>query len=233
MITKIEASKRFLADHGWLKTHLLFSFADYQDPNNVQFGNLRVFNDDVIAPGAGFPEHPHENMEIVTIVLEGKLTHKDSIGNIGTINPGEVQHMTAGSGIIHAEYNNSNHPVHLYQIWLFPREKNLTPTYGQKNFSNNFIKNKLLPIASGSEQEGAMKMQTEATIYVTELETNNTISYVIPEKRGIFMYIQSGNVLINNLDFISNDQARIVNEKEITITAQENSKFIMIEVLLN
>ncbi len=232
MIEKIEASKRFFADHGWLKTHLLFSFADYQDPKNTNFGSLRVFNDDIVAAGAGFPEHPHDNMEIVTIVLEGELTHKDSLGNIGTLKPGEVQRMTAGSGVIHSEYNNSEKPVHLYQIWIFPRSENLPPSYEQKDFSNNFLKNTLIPVASGENKGKVMIMQTDATVYITDLEVNKTITHSLNHNRGLFIYIQTGNLEINRLDFSTGDQARITNEPEISLIAKESTKCIIIDVPL-
>ena len=232
MIEKIEASQRFFADHGWLKTHLLFSFANYRDPENTHFGSLRVFNDDIVAAGAGFPEHPHDNMEIVTIVLEGELTHKDNLGNIGILKPGEVQRMSAGSGIIHAEYNNSENPVHLYQIWIFPRSENLPPSYEQKDFSINFSKNTLIPVASGKHQEGAMIMQTDATVYIADLEANTTTSHSLNHNRGLFIYIQNGNLEINGIGFSINDQARIINESEIILKAKENTKCILIDVPL-
>ena len=138
MITKISSSSRHHADHGWLSTYFLFSFAEYYDPQNLEFGNLRVFNDDTIAPHSGFSEHDHDNMEIVTIVHEGTLTHRDSMGSVGAISAGEVQYMSAGTGVTHAEMNDGGVPVHLFQIWLYPNEKNAAPRYEQKRFLKPF-----------------------------------------------------------------------------------------------
>lgn len=129
MIKIIPKGKRHFSDFGWLKTYWLFSFSDYFDPDNTRFGALRVFNDDIVAPGTGFPTHPHREMEIITIVLEGEITHKDSMGNKMVIRAGDVQRMSAGTGIIHSEFNLGDEPVHFYQIWIYPDEAELQPGY--------------------------------------------------------------------------------------------------------
>ncbi len=231
MIKRIPAAIRYHADHGWLKTHLLFSFANYQDEKNMHFGTLRVFNDDYIDAHNGFSEHEHDNMEIVTIVLEGELTHKDSLGNKGVIKAGEVQQMSAGSGITHAEMNESDAPVHLYQIWLFPNKLSLPTLYGQKDFSN-IEKNTLVAIASGEDKAGALPMQTMATIYKAELEAEATINYTLKENRGLFIYVSDGILKINDEVLNTGDQARIKDEKSVSIVTVGKAKLIIIDVPL-
>ena len=161
----IKANQRHFSDFGWLQTHWLFSFANYFDPRNIQFGALRVFNDDLVAPGTGFPTHPHEEMEIVTIVLDGEMTHADSMGNNAVIRTGDVQRMSAGTGLTHSEFNLASQPVHFYQIWIFPDEAGLRPTYDQKSFHPDAWRNRLLPLASGQHLPGTVSFHTDATIY--------------------------------------------------------------------
>lgn len=246
MVTKIPADRRHFADHGWLRTYYLFSFADYYDPANVNFGTLRVFNDDVIAARSGFSEHDHANMEIVTIVLDGELTHGDNMGTGGTIRAGEVQYMSAGSGVTHSEMNRSDAPVHLYQIWLLPDVEDAEPRYAQKDFSSIPKANILLPVASGSfpppagggversETEGSLngtlEMRTDATIFLSELEMGRTIEHGLLTGRGAFIYVTEGRLDINGTDFMANDQARITHETSLRIKAREDSKFILIDV---
>lgn len=230
MIKRIAAEKRHLSDRGWLTAYYLFSFADYFDASNIEFGNLRVFNDDQIGPHAGFPDHPHENMEIITMVLEGELTHRDSMGHESKIQAGEVQYMSAGAGIIHAEMNRGDVPVHSYQIWIIPSESDLIPTYHQKDFSDVLTKNVLVPLVSGEDKIGAIPMHANATIYNAELEAGNSISFVPNENRGIFIYPREGKLTINDVDLNPGDQARISDEDEIIITALENAKFVLIDV---
>lgn len=229
VITKIEASKRHFAKYEWLKTHYLFSFADYFDPMNLQFGVLRVFNDDTINAYSGFDEHGHENMEIVTIMLEGRLTHRDSLGNTVTIKAGEVQRMTAGTGVIHAEKNLTDEPVHLYQLWFLPNKPGLAPSYEQKEFS--FLeKNRLTPIVSSVPAEGALSLAADAALSLGELETGAELSYEVKQARGVFIYVQSGTLRINNRGFSSGDQARISEEPQLMLCADTDAKFIFIDV---
>jgi redox-sensitive bicupin YhaK (pirin superfamily) len=232
MISKIPSSNRHYIDHGWLKTYHLFSFADYFDPRNMNFGTLRVFNDDSIDGQTGFGEHHHENMEIVTIVLIGELTHKDSMGNIGTIKAGEVQYMSAGTGVTHAEMNAGDEPVHLYQIWILPDEEGLPPLYSQRDF-REASKNVLVPVASGQSKEGSLPMRTDSTIYTSKLEAGQTIRYSLPSGRGAFIYITQGNLKIYNTEFETGDQARIRGAEELTITALKDTQFILIDVSMN
>lgn len=232
MITKIEANKRHLAFHGWLKSFQLFSFADYYDPENMNFGSLRVFNDDWIDAQAGFGDHSHENMEIVTIVLEGEITHKDSMGNNKVIKVGEVQRMSAGTLVVHSELNLTDKPLHLYQIWIVPREQDLKPTYEQKDFSGISNKNILLPVAAGAPVGEALLINTDATIFTSDLEKGNVIEHRLEHGRGAFLYLREGALVINGIEYNSFDQARIIDEEKLKITAMANTKFVLIDVPL-
>lgn len=229
MFAIIPAEQRHFADHGWLKTHYLFSFADYYDPANVEFGAIRVFNDDVVAPGAGFPPHPHAEMEIVTIVLEGEITHQDSTGTKETIGAGEVQAMTAGAGIVHSEFNLSSEPLHLYQIWIRPEKDRLPNSYGQKKFGPQDWKNKLAALASGKDAAGALPINADATIYRCELFPGKRIEYASRERK-IFIYITDGELAINGKLLKKNWQARIEDGGKLEIEAAKKASFVLIDV---
>ena len=234
MIRKIPAANRYEAKHDWLRTYHLFSFAMYQDRGNMNFGALRVFNDDYIDGENGFGAHQHDNMEIVTIVHKGKLTHQDSMGNTGTISKDEVQYMSAGTGVTHAEVNQEKEPIHLYQIWIMPDEQNQTPQYAQKDFSN-LPKNALVPVASGqtnSEQDlnGAIPIRTNSTIYKANLDAGGTVRYTLGHDRGLFIYLQSGQIEINGVEFSKEDQAKIMDETDIIIKGLETAELVAIDV---
>lgn len=230
MIRIIPAADRNLSDFGWLKTYWLFSFADYYDPENIQFGALRVFNDDIVQPGTGFPTHPHREMEIITIVLHGEITHKDSMGNASVIRTGDVQRMSAGAGLTHSEFNLGDEPVHFYQIWIFPDESKLKPSYAQKTFDRNDWKNRLLPVASGQNRENAVTFHTDATIYRCDLDKDNEIPLKMGDTRRIFIYLAEGELDINGVRITNEDQARIDLAPEIKIKALKDSRFILIDV---
>jgi quercetin 2,3-dioxygenase len=232
MIKKILASSRHHASHGWLSTYHLFSFADYYDPENMNFGSLRVFNDDTIDAHSGFGAHSHQNMEIITIVLEGKLTHKDSLGNVGMIGKGEVQYMSAGTGVTHAEVNEGDAPVHLYQVWITSKEKNLPPLYAQRDFSVISNRNSLLPVAAGIQEGETLFIRTDAVIYTSTLEEGASIQYETKDKRGSFVYITSGVLSINGETYEAGDQARIEGEETLHLTAATQAHFILIDVPL-
>ena len=229
----IRADERHFSDYGWLQTHWLFSFSDYYDPTNLRFGALRVFNDDVVQPKSGFPTHPHREMEIVTTVLSGELTHEDTTGGRGVIRAGEVQRMSAGTGIAHSEFNLSDEPVHLYQIWIFPDEKGLKPGYEQRSFSAVSKKNRLLPVASGQGLADTVAIHSDATIYMSELEAGRSIDYEANISRGVFVYVTGGTLSINGERLQSKDQARIGTEGRISIKAEEDASLILIDVSRN
>ena len=231
MIIKVEAKERFLAEHGWLSSYHLFSFAEYYDPYNMHFGTLRVFNDDYIDGKNGFPPHRHENMEIITIVLEGELSHEDSMGNRSTIQEGEVQYMSAGKGVVHSEMNHGSKRTHLYQIWLLPKRNSLTPTYDQKNFSES-KKNELVPVVSDAPAGDAIIIQADATIYKGCFEQGKSYTHSIEQGRGVFIYVTEGTLLINETLFEKGDQARIEDEETIMLTAQTEARFILIDTAL-
>ncbi|HVG22039.1 MAG TPA: pirin family protein [Blastocatellia bacterium] len=230
MIRTIRAGERHFSDFGWLKTYWLFSFDTYHDPNNVQFGSLRVFNDDVVKPGGGFPTHHHREMEIITTVLSGEITHQDSIGNKTVIKAGDVQRMTAGTGIAHSEHNLGDSPVHLYQIWIHPGVRGLTPGYDQKSFEPESRKNRLLPVASGRETAGAVAIHTDSTIYMADLGAGNSVDFEMGDGRGVFVYVTSGELGVNEARLTTKDQARIDSESALRLEAYDDTSMILIDV---
>ena len=230
MIRHITAAQRHYSEHGWLKTHWLFSFADYYDPTNIQFGALRVFNDDIVDAHSGFPTHPHREMEIVTLVLDGEITHQDSTGNKQVMKPGMVQRMSAGTGIQHSEMNLSDKPVHFYQIWIEPDERGIAPGYASTTFDPESWHNTLLPIASGEGKEGAVPFHTAASIYRTQLDAGKSVEHKQCALRRVFIYTSDGELNVNGVVLQANDQARIDEEETITITANKDTHFVLIDV---
>lgn len=230
MIDIIKASDRHFSDFGWLQTYWLFSFSSYFDPHNIQFGALRVFNDDVVQPGRGFPTHPHEEMEIITIVLTGEMTHEDSMGNKTVIYPGDVQRMSAGTGLTHSEFNLAEETVHFYQIWIFPDIPKLEPTYDQRTYQPEQWKNTLLPVASGQGILGTVTFHTDATLYRSDLDAGKTVNFKNTHGRRIFIYLTSGQLSLNGQPLTEKEQARIDIEEPLTIKAKTNAEFILIDV---
>ena len=230
MIRTIKADDRHFSDFGWLKTYWLFSFSTYYDPENISFGALRVFNDDVVEPGTGFPTHPHEEMEIITIVLQGEMTHEDSMGNQTVIKAGDVQRMSAGTGLTHSEFNLADKPVHFYQIWIFPDTKGLRPTYDQRTFSPETFRNRLVPVASGQGIPETVTFHTEATIYRSELDSGVTVEHKSCALRRVFVYLTEGEIEINGKEIKEKEQARIDEVDDVLIKAQRESGFILIDV---
>jgi quercetin 2,3-dioxygenase len=233
MIKIVRSDERHFSDLGWLKTYWLFSFDHYYDPDNLQFGALRVFNDDVVASQTGFPTHSHREMEIITIVLSGEITHRDSTGANTVIKAGEVQRMTAGTGISHSEYNLADQPVHLYQIWILPGERGLKPGYDQRSFAAEAVKNRLSPVASGRDLAGVVSVHTDATIYMSELEAGNSLDFSAGPSRGVFLYVTTGDLGINEQRLRTKDQARIEGEHALRIEAFDDSSFVLLDVPFN
>jgi redox-sensitive bicupin YhaK (pirin superfamily) len=230
MIDIVKTDSRYFSDFGWLKTYWLFSFSDYFDPHNIQFGSLRVFNDDVVVPGKGFPTHPHEEMEIVTIVLEGEITHQDSMGNKAVMKPGDVQRMSAGTGLTHSEFNLTDRPVHFYQIWIFPDTPELKPSYDQKTYDPSQWKNNLFPVASGLNIQETVTFHTNATIYRCDLEKRKEVSLADTSGRRPFIYLTAGRLTVNHNELFSKEQARMDFDEPLIIKAVENSEFILIDM---
>jgi redox-sensitive bicupin YhaK (pirin superfamily) len=230
MIEVIKSDKRHFSDFGWLKTYWLFSFSNYYDPHNIQFGALRVFNDDIVEPGRGFPTHPHEEMEIVTIVMKGEMTHQDSMGNKAVIKAGDVQRMSAGTGLTHSEFNFSDEPVHFYQIWIYPDHAGLIPSYDQKSYHSNDWKNRLYPVASGQDIHGSVTFHTDATIYRCSLEAEKSVMHKETAERRVLLYLSDGQVSLNGMALKAKDQARIDIDAPLVIQAQQPSELILIDV---
>jgi redox-sensitive bicupin YhaK (pirin superfamily) len=228
MIEIITNEKRNFTDHGWLKTYWLFSFSDYYDPENIRHGKLRVFNDDIVQAQTGFPRHPHEEMEIITIVLDGEMTHKDSMGNTITVKAGDVQRMSAGTGLFHSEWNYGDDPVHFFQVWIEPTVHEIPPSYDQKAFLPDVWKNVLYPVASGQKSD-AVFMHTDAIIYRSELDVGHTINFESNSKRKQFLYVMSGAVELNGRLLNNHDQARVSNMAKISIIGRSHAEFIFID----
>jgi redox-sensitive bicupin YhaK (pirin superfamily) len=231
MLKVIKSEDRYHADFGWLSTYWHFSFDTYHDPSNMNWGALRVFNDDVIRPGQGFGSHPHRDMEIVTYVLEGELEHRDNQGNTGVIHPGEVQVMSAGTGIIHSEYNHSkDHPVHLLQLWIMPRTKGLTPRWEQRQFTQAERSGTLLPVVSDGKVPGTLHIDQDATIYVTALKAGQSVVHKSRPGRKAYVFVIAGELSLNGAPVKAGDQARIADEPELNLKAVEDGEVILLDL---
>ncbi|HEX2683676.1 MAG TPA: pirin family protein [Ferruginibacter sp.] len=230
-----KAADRGTADYGWLKPNYYFSFAQYHDPAKVHFGLLRVLNDDFIGGGGGFPTHPHDNMEIVTIPFTGALKHKDSTGGQGVIKAGDIQIMSAGTGVQHSEANASEtEPVTLFQVWIFPKERNIKPRYDQKNFDINGRKNKWQTVVSPIEADNALWINQDARFALTNLETGKEISYSNGFKgNGVFLVVINGIVTVNGQQLNTRDAIGISETDSFTVTASEDAELLAIEIPMN
>ncbi len=231
MINIIKSDQRHHQNFGWLDARWHFSFGNYHDPQNMGWGPLRVFNDDVVQAGGGFEPHPHRDMEIITYVIEGELAHSDSLGNGDVIHPGEVQVMSAGKGIVHAEFNNSReHPVHLLQIWIEPRTKGRPPQWAQQRFTREQRLNRLLPVACGAGANGAMHIDQDATIHVSSLDPENRIQFELAPGRRAYLFVINGNLTLNGESLETGDQARIRDESALTIQSQSDTELILLDL---
>jgi redox-sensitive bicupin YhaK (pirin superfamily) len=226
------ADSRGLADHGWLKSYHTFSFAEYYDPERTRFGLLRVLNDDVVKPGMGFGSHPHDNMEIVSIPLAGSLAHKDSMGSEKVINTGDVQIMSAGSGLIHSEYNASKtEPVNFLQIWVFTKIKNIEPRYEQKTFSPESKRDNFRLVVSPLKDDGSIWINQDAYFSLGNFSGGNETEYKIHRKgNGIYIFVIEGHISAEGLDLNKRDAVGIEEKDSIKIKALDNSEILVIEV---
>lgn len=230
MLKKIEAKNMFVSNQGWLQSRFHFSFAEYRDFDNMNFGVLRVLNDDIINSKEGFGLHPHNDMEIISYIVKGELTHQDSMGNKETLKAGEVQYMSAGTGIMHSEINESNEQVRLLQIWITPPEKSLTPIYGSYKFKRLQSKNKLLNIVSSQQEDAEIKIYQDVNIFVSKLETNENINFQLKKDRQIYFVQIEGSSNINNINLKEGDALEIVEESKLIIESFEYSHFLFIEM---
>jgi quercetin 2,3-dioxygenase len=233
MITLRPAEERGHFDHGWLNTYHSFSFADYHDPKHMGFRSLRVINEDYVAPGNGFGTHPHRDMEIITYVLEGALAHKDSMGNGSAIRPGEVQRMSAGTGVLHSEYNHSPaQEVHLLQIWLLPEKRGITPSYEQKTFGREEKLNRLRLVASPDASDGSVVIRQDAKLYGSILEPGKTVSHDLAAGRHGWIQLIDGNLTANGTQLKPGDGAAISEESkvEIATTGDTEAEFLLFDL---
>lgn len=228
-----KASTRGHANHGWLDSWHTFSFAGYYDPSRIHFGALRVLNDDTVAPGMGFGKHPHDNMEIISIPLEGDLEHSDSMGNTTVIRQGDVQAMSAGTGVVHSEKNrNSDRPVKFLQIWVFPNKRNVSPRYDQKSFNEEEKKNQLLTVVSPlGSADGGIEIQQDAWFSLARLDNGITLPYTVKkEGNGVYAFLLEGDVTINDVVLNRRDGLGISDETILSITANSAAELLLIDV---
>jgi len=231
MITIRKSTDRGHFDHGCLNTYHTFSFDRYYDPNQMGFRSLRVINEDRVEPGGGFPTHPHRDMEIITYILEGALEHKDSMGNGSVIRPGEVQRMTAGTGITHSEFNPSrSEPVHLLQIWILPNARGLTPSYEQNAFPIDLRRNRLCPVASPEGRDGSVTINQDASVYSAWLDPGNKIEHPLAPNRHAWLQVARGSVTLNGQQLSQGDGAAISGEDAVSITGGDQSEILLFDL---
>jgi redox-sensitive bicupin YhaK (pirin superfamily) len=227
MITLRKSNERGHQNHGWLNTYHTFSFADYFDRNHMGFRSLRVINEDRVSPGQGFGAHGHDNMEILTYVLSGALAHKDSMGNVETLRAGELQRMSAGTGIVHSEYNGSaTEPVHFLQIWLRPGQKNLTPGYEQMTLTPHQKAGKLFLAAS--PDAGAMKIHQDARVYIGDVTADSELIHPIAPGRAAWMHVIRGNVGVDGAQLSSGDAVSLTGESKLVIRGRDATSEVLL-----
>ncbi len=233
MINVYKADSRNGSNHGWLKTYHSFSFANYYDPDNVKFGSMRVLNDDIVQPETGFGTHPHREMEIVSIVLRGKLEHQDSTGTTQIIKRGEIQRMSAGTGVVHSEMNpSSTEYVNFLQIWFEPNERLLQPSYEQIAYNEESMKNTLLPVVSNqSLPEKIAYIHQDLTIYLSELEADKSLQYTQEPNRRMFLFVIEGDLTVNE-DFAlkRRDSVRITDVTNLNLQTVSGTQFLLIDL---
>lgn len=231
MINVKKSNERGYADHGWLKSYHSFSFANYYDPNNMNFSDLRVINDDTIEATYGFGTHPHKNMEIFTYVVSGALQHKDTLGNGAVINSGDVQLMSTGYGVQHSEFNSSETTaVHLLQVWIMPSKTGTKPSYQQTHFSKEDKLNKLKLIISESGRDQSLQILQDVSIYASILESGQHLDYLTKEDRSIYIQIVSGQIEVNGVSISTGDAAMVKFEEALNIKALSDSEFLLFDL---
>lgn len=233
MIKIVKAEEHFKFEYDWLTTYHHFSFGEYYNPEKINFGPLRVFNDDTIQPGKGFDFHFHMDMEIVTFVLEGSLKHKDNLGNEGIIEAGEIQRMTAGTGVVHSEYNNSNEKlVKLLQIWILANKKNLKPSWEQRKFSREDKTNKLLQVvtAENTPLNSIPIIHQDVSFFVSKLDTGQNVKHELNDNRQAYSFIINGQIQLNGKIMETRDAAMVENEKTLSFKAENPSEMILINL---
>ncbi|MGF6989690.1 redox-sensitive bicupin YhaK (pirin superfamily) [Lachnospiraceae bacterium PM6-15] len=230
MLRYLDSDNFGTSDLGWLNSHFHFSFAGYYNPDNIQFGVLRVMNDDLVMPGTGFDTHPHQDMEIISYVVDGELSHKDSMGSEQTLTRGQVQYMSAGTGVTHSEYNHGKDMLHFFQIWIFPDKNGHTPNYGDFRFDWNDRKDKWMKIASGDgNSEFPIQIHQDVHVYATEVSAGNSQSFAVEKGRQAYLALVEGGATVNGIPMKSRDGMEIT-EEAITIEAEKDAHFLLIEM---
>jgi hypothetical protein len=231
MLTIRKSEERGHADHGWLKSHHSFSFADYFDPAHMGWGNLRVINDDLIAPGGGFGTHGHRDMEIVTYVTAGALAHKDSMGNGTVIPPGDVQRMSAGSGVRHSEFNHApDQATHLFQIWIEPREKGIAPGYEQKSFADAEKRGRLRLIASSDGADGSVTIHADAALYAGLFDGDEAATLPLNPARKAYVHVARGTLAVNGQKLHKGDAALLADEPSLTLSQGHDAEVLVFDL---
>lgn len=231
MLTIRKSHERGLANHIWLKSYHTFSFADYYDPKHMGFHALRVINQDCIQAAQGFDPHPHENMEIISYVIQGALEHKDSLGNKAIICPGEVQRMSAGSGVIHSEYNAlADQETHFFQIWIKPNIIGGASDYGQKSFKAELNSKKIVLVISSNGRDGSIPIRQDAEIYISRLKKDDDLKFNLRPKRGVWVQLIKGTILVNDKILNAGDAISAEEESTIDLKAKEDAEFILFDL---
>jgi redox-sensitive bicupin YhaK (pirin superfamily) len=231
MLEILRSAERGHANHGWLDTYHSFSFADYYDPQHVQFGPLRVINEDRVAPGQGFGTHGHRDMEIVTYVLEGGIAHRDSMGNGSTIRPGDVQRMSAGTGVMHSEFNASREePVHLLQIWIVPKTRGDEPGYEEKRFTDADKRGRLRVVASPDGRDDSVTIHADAAIHAALIDGAERAVFDVPVGRRVYVHVARGAVTVNGEALAAGDGARITDCASVTLENGEAAEVLLFDL---
>lgn len=231
MMTLRKAADRGHAQHGWLDSHHTFSFANYYDPRHMGFRALRVINDDRVEGGQGFGAHPHRDMEIISYVLDGALAHKDSMGTGAMIKPGDVQRMSAGTGVMHSEFNASDDDeVHFLQIWLIPDKKGIEPSYEQKAFSDEDKRGRLRLVASPDAADGSISIHTDARVYAGLFDRGESTTFALPENRYGWIHVARGRVRVNDVELSAGDGVALEKERELRIEGIDSAELLVFDL---
>ena len=232
MLRYIDHRKMGKASHGWLESYFHFSFAEYYNPDNMHFGVMRVLNDDIIQPGTGFPTHPHRDMEIISYVVDGELSHKDSMGNMRALSRGQVQYMSAGTGVTHSEMNDGSDVVRLLQMWILPDQKGYQPNYGEHRFTWDERVGSWLPIATGYHNTASaapIKIHADVNVYATALSAGETTQFPIATGRQAYLVVIEGDATVESINLAERDALEII-EQDVTITAGQYAHLYLIEM---
>lgn len=229
LMTHIPFNTLYAADHGWLQSRFHFSFAEYHDRTNMHYGALRVMNDDIIQPHAGFDTHPHQDMEIITYIIRGELTHQDSMGNKECLGRGAIQYLSAGTGITHSEKNEGDEEVHLIQTWILPEAKGLNPRYGSKIFDPETRHNRWLHLVGSDDTGSAIPIYQDSNMYVSELDKNKSLTFSLGKHRQLYVKVMEGDANVNGVVFEGGDAAKLAGE-DLHVEALKDVHILLVEM---